>query len=229
MKKKAYLSFGIRIVLALLFVVIAFLLSALFYESNCYHVLLIITILSFILSIGIIIQSIYGIITRSQIYKEASTLKYGFNYHLEYEIYKRIDKKRLDKLGKELVKQGITIPNRYTKWKTNILERYGLLLNNEDFFHFLKDKLRDQQKMHDSFAVILTPLEIGIMTVYLTVYLTKGGELWQAFWAAIFILVLLIIVRNSSKKEIEFCEDTIEIICPEYCGIEKRERNDIGI
>lgn len=169
-----------------------------------------------IFSIGVILFSLFGIIRKKQTNRALSLPPYNFKYSLEYDIYTSIAKTKRDRITKRIEKSGNDIPKRYTLWKEGLLQRYQSLIDNEDFFHFLVYKVRCSKDMRDGIAIITTPLEIGIMTVFLSAYVSKGGNLVLAILSAAFLLVVLTVEYEKTRSEISFVEDVISVLCPKH-------------
>ena len=169
-----------------------------------------------IISLGVILFSAFGIIRKSQTNRALPQSPYNFKYPQEYIIYWSITKTKKDGAIKKIEKSGIVIPKRYTSWKDGLLERYKSLIDNEDFFHFLNYKVRCLKKINDGIAIITTPLEIGIMTVFLSSYISKGGNIVLAILSAAFLLVVLTVEYERTRNEILFVEDVISVLCPKY-------------
>ena len=138
---------------------------------------------------------------------------YNYQYYMEYEIHKRVGKDRKDYTAKKIIDAKVKIPRKYTEWKKDLTSRNSKMLNNEDFYHFLIYSLRHANNYYESITTIMTPLEIGFMTVFLTVYVTKGGSAWDAIFAAAVVLFLLMRELYNCKNEIAYIEDVIEVLC----------------
>lgn len=185
----------------------------------------------FIASLIVLVVSVIVIILKRQTIQARSQLPYKYDYWLEYDIYRCITRTKTDKTTRRIEKKGISIPNRYSLWKEGVLQRNDYLRGNEDFFHFLNHRRRILKGMCDGIAIIVTPLEIGIMTVLLSAYVSKGGNLLMVILTASFTLVILLVEYMKTKKEIVYVEDVSRILCPtclktmESVGIEQQDNN----
>ena len=173
-----------------------------------------------IFSLGVILFSVLGIIRKNQTNRTLSQSPYNFIYSQEYVIYRSITKTKKDWAIKRIEKRGIVFPKRYTSWKDGLLERYKSLIDNEDFFHFLNYKVRCLKDLCDGIAIITTPLEIGVMTVFLSAYVSKGGNLVLAILSAAFLLAVLTVEYERTRSEISFIEDVISVLCPKCVKID---------
>lgn len=179
----------------------------------------VVTIVSSIVlaSLCAIVISAIVIIRKKRTNRTLEQLAYNYNYFLEYEIYKRVGRTNDDSFSKKLKERGVAIPNKYSVWKEGILQRNHSLENNEDFFHFLKYELRVLKHVRDYISLIATPLEIAIVTVFLSNHFSKGGSVLLALVPVIEVLAFLIYGLTKSKNEIAYVEDVMEILCPKYC------------
>ena len=218
MKQSVKINYKV-ILVSIIVDVLLVVLTIIFYNSSIISILAPLMVSIVFASIFVIIFSIIAVIKKKRTNRALEQLPYNFNYQLEYEIYKRVDKKKKDRTAKEIEKMDIKLPNKYTVWKMGLLERNISLKNNEDFYHFLKRKLRRLKNNGESVAIILTPLEIGIMTVFLTSYIPKDESLWVAIPCASVLLVILMVELLKSKNEIAYVEDVIEVLCPDYSDL----------
>ncbi len=166
-----------------------------------------------IVSCVLFVITIIRIIKICQIFAEQEP--YNYQYYMEYEIHKRVGKGRKDYTAKKIIDAKVKIPRKYTEWKKDIVSRNTQMQNNEDFYHFLIYFLRRANDYYESITTILTPLEIGFMTVFLTVYVTKGGSAWSAIFTAAVVLLMLTRELYKCKNEIAYIEDVIEVLCPD--------------
>jgi hypothetical protein len=145
---------------------------------------------------------------------------YNFDYDLEFDIYKQIEKKKKGRKAKAIEKQGIEIPNKYSAWKAGVIERYPKLINNEDFFHFLKSKLRGAKSIYDKTITVTVPIEVGVMTLLVSIEASVDKSLAvnmvaTGVMATVLVSALAVILSGYEKKK-TFDEDLIEVLCPKY-------------
>lgn len=138
---------------------------------------------------------------------------YNFDYDLEFAIYKQIGKEKKGRKAKAIEKQGIEIPNKYSTWKAGVIERYPKLVNNEDFFRFMKVKATWHKEHHDAIIAIATPLEIAALTILFSL---ENGGLGLLIIMTFFIAILLTSVVSRIKLKTVYIEDLIEVLCPKY-------------
>lgn len=172
-------------------------------------------------SLFAIVFSIIDIIRKIRANRALKQLPYNYNDLLEYKIYKRVGRTKKDSFSKKLEKLEIVVPNKYSVWKEGILQRNRKLLDNEDFFHFLKYEARDLKLDRDYVAIIATPLEIAILTVFLSIHISKGGNVLFALVLVIEVLAFLMFGLMKSNNRISYVEDVMEVLCPKYCKEKK--------
>ncbi len=215
----------VTIIISLIIDVLLFVISGFLPHDSVTEIIIALFVGTIITSIGVIVLAIIGIVKKRRIYNEQQPYKY--QYLLEYEIYKRIGVRRKDRTAREIIIMKYEIPERYTDWREAVVNRNKTVVNNEDFYHFLKHSFRSMSSYYDGLSVILTPMEIGIMTVYLSVYVNKGGSIWEAFFTALFVLVLLTVELKNSKNEILYIYDVMEILCPKYMESQRLRNENI--
>lgn len=163
---------------------------------------------------GFIITSI-GLIGKLNFNKSLSELPYNFDYAAEFIVYKNIGKSKKEKATKAL-KSSITIPSVYTEWSAQLTDRYQKIKDNENFYHYLKRCLRNAKKSYDILVAVLVPVEIGVMTVFLT---NNGGQEGNEIVLLVSVVILAIILTRElykCKDEVEFVLDVIDVLCPKF-------------
>ncbi len=163
-----------------------------------------------------IIATIYSIISMIHKIKYNNTIKhlpYNYNYIMEYKIYMAIGKTKRSRFVKNLDKIGITIPDKYSMWKKDILFRYSSLINDEDFYHYLIYKQRWSKIQYDMIITVLTPVEIGIMTLILSDMGDKEGGGFIILGVATILVIFLTIESYRGKTESAYVSDIIDILC----------------
>lgn len=172
------------------------------------------------LLIGIIFV-IFCICMNFKVNKRLKNLPYAFDYQLELNTYKNIGLKKTK--GKIEVQKF----ERYTKWKEYILLKYKILMNNEDFYRFLKRTLRNKKTEKEMMTGLVTPVEVGILTIFFTV--NSGMDEMEIMFSLIILSLTIVVVVLygilGAKNEIDFIEDFVEIIFPNKIVREKKEDN----
>lgn len=226
--KKTFKSNCIAIIVSIVVTIASFVIGALVWHFFNNRVIVGIVSTVVLASICTIVFSVVAIFRKKRANRTLGQLAYNFNYSQEYEIYKRVGRAKNDGFSRELKDQGIVIPNKYTVWKEGILQRNGSLKNNEDFFHLLKHEVRVVKGLRDCIAVVATPLLIGIMTVFLAYYISKGGNSLLAMMPVMGMQFCLMFQLMKYKTEIAYVEDVIEILCPKYCNAKYNLCESVG-
>lgn len=141
---------------------------------------------------------------------------YNFDYDLEFAIYKQIGKEKKGRKAKAIEKQGIEIPNKYSTWKAGVIERYPKLINNEDFFHFLRAEVRRSKGFHDLTVAVATPIEVAVLSILLSFLGPQHVSLLSIILLTFFLTWLLSSDESKSRTKTAYFEDLIEILCPKY-------------
>ena len=80
----------------------------------------------------------------------------------------------------------------------------------------LKRCLRNAKKSYDILVAVLVPVEIGVMTVFLT---NNGGQEGNEIVLLVSVVILAIILTRElykCKDEVEFVLDVIDVLCPKF-------------
>ena len=169
----------------------------------------------FLVSIVVTMINITGIIIKMTFNKTLINLPYGFDYEAEFMVYKNIGRVKKRKIIKSL-KSDIQIPKVYTEWKNQLASRYNNIIDNENFYHFIRRRLRNLKKTCELFAAVIVPIEIAIMTIIPT----DNGSQVENFWGLLGTVVALAITLTREyykyKDETEFTTDVIEVLCPKF-------------
>lgn len=205
------------IIVMILLLIIVVVLGAIAFEYTSNELIVPIVGSFMIASLCVVAISSVGIFRKIQKNRALKQLVYNYNYCLEHDIYRRVGKTKKDGTAKRIENNGILIPNKYSAWKEGLLQRNSALKNNEDFFHFLKYEIRVLRNIRDCIVIIATPLEIGVMTVLLSSYVSRGGDILMAILSAVELLIALVVLLTKNKNETLYVEDIIEVLCPDYC------------
>lgn len=219
MKEKSIKS---NIIWLLIFIIIIIISAVLIccvnnvWKSLCGYLLLL-SILGIIIDIIVFIQ-------KNNINKDLKNLPYGFDYKAELIVYKNIGRDKKEKAVKTL-KSEFQIPNVYTEWREQLIKRNEKIKDNENFYHFLKRHLINSKKFCELLIAITIPVEIATLTILCSI---NGGQLGSLFDVLVSVVALAIIFMLEFfkyKHEIEFTEDVIEILCPEFVSEGNRKLN----
>lgn len=214
MKEKAVK--GNRVLVFLLFV-LAFCLAIGQGHVERTNIRIIMILVSFVCFVGFVIALIV-LIGRLHFNRTLCKLPYDFDYEAEFVVYRNIGKTKKERAVKKL-KEGYTTPDVYTAWECELKERNKKVMKNENninFYHYLKRCLRNAKRFYDGMVVVLIPIEVGIMTVFLTNNGEQsGGTITLAVTAAV-LAVILTKELYKSRSESEFVSDVIDILCPEF-------------
>lgn len=156
--------------------------------------------------------TIISLVGKLHFNKSLNKLPYKFDYEAEFLIYRNIGKKKKEKVTKRL-KDEFKIPELYTVWKKDLMDRHKKLVNDEDFYHYLKRSLRNAKNMYDILVAVLIPVEIAVLTVFLSATDEQNGMGIALLVSSAILAVLLTSVLYKSKDESEFVSDVIDILC----------------
>ena len=173
----------------------------------------------FLLVWGIIIATI-DLIGKHNFNKSLNLLPYGFNYNAEFIVYKNIGKAKKEKATK-ILNLEFQIPNVYTEWKTQLMDSYHKINNNENFYHYLKKRLRSAKTMCEISTSVLVPIEIALMTVTITSFGENVEKLVGIIVSAIMLGSMLTYELCKANEERDFILDVINILCSDFVDNEK--------
>lgn len=169
----------------------------------------------FLVSLVVIMINIARIITKRTFNKTLINLPYGFDYKAELIVYKNIGRDKKEKTVK-ILKSEFQIPNVYTEWREQLIKRNEKIKDNENFYHFLIKHLRKVKRYNEFMATITVPVEIAVLSVLLTY---DDNMIVKILTLLVCTGVLAFRITRDFykyKHEIEFTEDVIEILCPEF-------------
>ncbi len=161
------------------------------------------------------IFAIASLVGKKQFNTNLRILPYNFDYEAELIIYKNIGRTKKGKAVKNL-KLDFQIPNVYTEWKGQLVGRYKDIINNENFYHYLKRSLRNAKNAFDILVFIFIPVEIAVMTAFITNDGLQENNFWVIIVSAVELSVLLIREFYKHRNEMDFVLDAIEVLCPQF-------------
>lgn len=129
--------------------------------------------------------------------------EYGLDFEHELREYKKIGKKR----GSY---------KNYTEWKLHILHQFKLRINDENFYRFLKRKLRTSKLYETYVGILIIPVEVALLQ-FIDADILPENNCWKVLAGIINIVVIVSITTmtlNRQKDKIYFLEDFCEIVFP---------------
>lgn len=211
MKEKSIKS-NIIWMIAVVFIGISSMFVIGFINNNIWRMILGVI---FIVALAMFIINIAGIITKKTFNKNLINQPYGFDYEAELMVYKNIGRTKKRKIIKSL-KSDIQIPKIYTEWKNQLTSRYNNIIDNENFFHYIRRRLRNSEKSCEFFAAVIVPIEIALMTIIPTDNGSKVENFWSLLGTVVVLAIMLIWQYYKYKDETEFTTDVIEVLCPKF-------------
>ena len=182
-------------------IIICFILC-IHFENN--KVIVLINVLAILL---IILTHFY----RKKVFKETEeylkNLPYDFNFEKEFSDYKKI--------GHKAKKNRTAKFSKYSEWKKYTEDRYQRQKEIDDFYRYLKQKLRFSKTEKECMLVIAVPAEFAIATLFSSIIETME---WISLCVGIFeyliIVILLVNTVFDLQIKINFIMDLIEILFP---------------
>ena len=143
--------------------------------------------------------------------KYLKNLDYGFDYQKELSTYCIIG------INKK-VKNGALKFNKYSEWKNYLEKEYNNIINNEDAYHFFIRRLRNKKSYIELLVAVLVPIEISLLATFYAASsdLSVSGKTVALFITAIIFVIIMTIEFNNCKEEINFLNDIIEIVFPNF-------------
>lgn len=223
MIKRCFLSRNSVCLLIGVILIVISVLKIQFHLIGCDLCIKIIAILGAILSImGVYDLSKDGL-------KKDIQYPYGFDYKNEFEKFNNIGKtSNGDENKSHIINKDIKNQNEqsirqsfgnYCEWKIYILDKYQSRINDENFYRYVKNLLRDKEYYIEIISFVATPIEIGIFTTMCALGFDKGIELIAIPVIFIFLLTLIIINFFHLRLECYFLKDFIEIVFPELSAL----------
>lgn len=135
--------------------------------------------------------------------------EYGLDFEHELREYKKIGKKR----GSY---------KNYMEWKLHILHQFKLRINDENFYRFLKRKLRTSKLYETYVGILIIPVEVALLQ-FIDADILPENNCWKVLAGIINIVVIVSITTmtlNRQKDKIYFLEDFCEIVFPDIANPE---------
>lgn len=129
--------------------------------------------------------------------------EYGLDFEHELREYKKIGKKR----GSY---------KNYTEWKLHILHQFKLRINDENFYHFLKRKLRTSKLYETCVGILIIPVEVASLQFINADILPENncGKVAGGIFDILVIVIAMLVILIDQKKRIYFLEDFCKIVFP---------------
>lgn len=143
--------------------------------------------------------------------------EYGLNFEYELQEYKKIGKNR-------------GLYKNYTDWKLHILHRFKLRINDENFYRFLKRKLRTSKLYETYVGILIIPVEVALLQ-FIDADILPENNCWKVLAGIINIVVIVSIMTmtlNRQKDKIYFLEDFGEIVFPDIANPENTKMKYYG-
>lgn len=163
-----------------------------------------------VISIVLTTGFIAGFVNNVKANKEILLAPYGFDYELEYGIYKLIGEKKLRSKEKVFLKKNYAKRYKlYTFWKYDKEEQYSQYKYSEDFFRYLNKIYRIRKVYVESIKALLIPSVLAIIPISNFV----GGYAGFIFSLGIFLLLVITmaIEYRNAASEMHFMKDFIEV------------------
>lgn len=167
-----------------------------------------IAMLLMIVSLIVLVFAIKDYWNVRNVNKALRKLPYGFDYEKELSIYKIIgqNKKRIKNSAQEFEK--------YSEWKEYLEIEYSEHKKCDDFYRFLRRRLRNKKNTKDLLMMVLVPTEIAMFSVY---YGTNNTMDEVTMIISLIILVCFLVSILSvnyfnAMEEVAFLEDYIEVL-----------------
>lgn len=144
-------------------------------------------------------------------------LPYFFDYDMELQIYKCIGRTKTKK------HKATRSFNKYSEWKKYICDKYWEVKNHENFYRFLNQRLRSKRDEKEAIVVIMVPLDIAIVTVFLSINqsMNEAQLMTTLVILVIFLTVFLSMAIWGMIDEIHFLDDYMELVFPDLLDNKK--------
>lgn len=135
--------------------------------------------------------------------------EYGLDFEHELREYKKIGKK-----------SGSY--KNYTEWKLHILHQFKLRIKDENFYHFLKRKLRTSKLYETCVGILIIPVEVASLQFINADILLENncGNVAGGIFDILVIVIAMLVILIDQKKRIYFLEDFCEIVFPDIANPE---------
>ena len=104
----------------------------------------------------------------------------------------------------------------YTEWKLHILRQFKLGINDENFYHFLKRKLRTSKLYETCVGILIIPVEVASLQFINADILPENncGKVAGGIFDILVIVIAMLVILIDQKKRIYFLEDFCKIVFP---------------
>lgn len=136
-------------------------------------------------------------------------LPYGFDYEVEWELYKKIGEK---KKGKFIYYE------KFSSWKSYIEQAYADRKNNVDFYRFLNRKHRAKIKGKELLIKWLIPINGIVITEFFNsiTIITEIELIIFSMVLVMFLVICLTMIILGINAERYFLEDFMLLVVPEF-------------
>ena len=133
------------------------------------------------------------------------TLPYRFDYLFELKIYRDVGEKE-------------AIYEKYSDWKKHILETYGYLCGNDDFYRFMKGKrigIEIQEQINYSIMIPFVVAIVPFLANWFSAMTTGDGLVaFHVYLICLLLFAWLISIHEKKKMVSEkyFIKDVVEVL-----------------